>query len=150
MAFFSDLWNGIKNVGSAVVDVFSIIMVALVKGVFWLLDRVFDAVEAVLDLFEWLFEKVGEIFTSSEKDKNLIILPTTPEVEKIIGTEIEKGNVTVAKEKVKLRANKSKLQAIVADGKVKKMVIAGSEQGFSQEIKEATEQGRLYKIPVED
>lgn len=150
MAFFSDLWNGIKNVGSAVVDVFSIIMNALVKGVFWLLDRVFDAVEAVLDLFEWLFEKVGEIFTSSEKDKNLIILPTTPEVEKIIGTEIEKGNVTVAKEKVKLRANKSKLQAIVADGKVKKMVIAGSEQGFSQEIKEATERGRLYKIPVED
>ena len=110
----------------------------------------FDAVEAVLDLFEWLFEKVGEIFTSSEKDKNLIILPTTPEVEKIIGTEIEKGNVTVAKEKVKLRANKSKLQAIVADGKVKKIVIAGSEQGFSQEIKEATERGRLYKIPVED
>lgn len=150
MAFFSDLWDGIKNVGSAVVDVFNIIMGALVKGVFWLVDRVFDAVEAVLDLFEWLFEEVGEIFTSSEKDKNLIILPTTPEVEKIIGTEIEKGNVTVAKEKVKLRANKSKLQAIVADGKVKKMVIAGSEQGFSQEIKEATERGRLYQIPVED
>ena len=150
MAFFSDLWNGIQNVGSAVVDVFSDIVGALVGGIFWLVDRVFDAVEAVLDLFEWLFEKVGEIFTSSEKDKNLIILPTTPEVEKIIGTEIEKGNVTVAKEKVKLRANKSKLQAIVADGKVKKIVIAGSEQGFSQEIKEATERGRLYKIPVED
>ena len=150
MAFFSDLWNGIQNVGSAVVDVFSVIVGALVGGIFWLVDRVFDAVEAVLDLFEWLFEKVGEIFTSSEKDKNLIILPTTPEVEKIIGTEIEKGNVTVAKEKVKLRANKSKLQAIVADGKVKKIVIAGSEQGFSQEIKEATERGRLYKIPVED
>lgn len=150
MAFFSDLWNGIQNVGSAVVDVFAVIVGALVGGIFWLVDRVFDAVEAVLDLFEWLFEKVGEIFTSSEKDKNLIILPTTPEVEKIIGTEIEKGNVTVAKTKVKLRANKSKLQAIVADGKVKKMVIAGSEQGFSQEIKEATERGRLYKIPVED
>lgn len=150
MALFSDLWNGIKNVGSAIGELLSIIMDALVEGVFWLLDRVFDAFEAVLDLFDWLSEKVGEMFTSSEKDKNLIILPTTPEVEKIIGNAFEKGNVTVAKEKVKLRANKSKLQAIVADGKVKKMVIAGSEQGFSQEIKEATERGRLYKIQVED
>ncbi len=150
MAFFSDLWNGIKGVGSSLLDVCGIIVNKLVDGVFWLVNKVFDAVDAIIDLFDWILKKIGNIFSPSDQEGTVIVLPTTPpEVNKLIKDLGDKGVIT-APTIVKLNQRKAALQVIQNEkGEIKQMVVAGSEKGFSGDIETAMEQGILYKIPVE-
>lgn len=149
MAFFSDLWNGIKDVGSSLLDVCGIIVNKLVDGVFWLVDKVFDAIDAIADLFDWIFEKIGNIFSPSDKGGMVKILPPDPV---IVGkmNEWEKKGMVETGSTVKLKQGKVALQIITNDkSDVKRAVLAGSEKGFSKDIKNAMQQGKLYNIPVE-
>lgn len=149
MAFFSDLWDGIKEVGSGIANIFGTIIETLVSGVFWLIDRAFDAVEAVFDLFDWLFEKIGNVFSSKTSEKELVILPPTPEVNKVYENLKNQGKITIGKT-LSLSDRKAAMQCVVENGQVKKTVIAGSDKGFSTDIDQALQNGRLYKIPVKD
>ena len=147
MAFFSDLWNGIKNVGSAVVDVFSVIVGALVGGIFWLVDRVFDAFDAIIDLFDWLFEKVGEIFSPTAETGQVDIIPNTPAVQDLV-KKLEKEGKVREGTAVTIGRDKAAVQVISEGNQVKKVVIAGSEQGFSDEIAKNLKEGNLYRLPI--
>lgn len=153
MAFLNDLWNGIKTVGRGILEITGTLIETLVEGFFWLVDKVFDAVEAVLDLFDWLFETIGEIFSPNEKEKKLIILPTTQPLIDVVNTNLENGNYVTAPEKVKLRrkleTGEAKVSVVMADGKIKSTVITGSDKGFSADIKSATNSGMSYHIPIE-
>ena len=148
MTLFSDLWNGIKQVGSGIANIFGAIIETLVSGVFWLIDRVFDAVEAVLDLFDWLFEKVGEFFSSITSKKTIEVLPPTPEVIQVYENLVNNGKVEEAPNPVKLRNRKAAMQVITENGKVVKTIIAGSDKGFSSDIDKALLQGKTYRIPI--
>ena len=149
MAFFSDLWNGIKDVGSSLLDVCGIIVNKLVDGVFWLVDKVFDAVDAIVDLFDWILRKIGDIFSDSDQEGEVIFLPPTPEVNGII-RDLGKNGVVTAETIVKLNQRKAALQVIQNEkGEIKQMVVAGSEKGFSADIDNTLKQGKLHRVRLE-
>lgn len=148
MAFFSDLWDGIKNVGSSVLNVIGVIAGAIVDTVFWLIDKVFDAFEAVIDFVDWTFTKIGDWLSPKTDKGDIIILPNTPRVINIVD-ELEQDGQVKQGSKVKLSSGKAALQVLQSDGQVKKMVIAGSDKGFSSDINCAIKNGQLYKIPIE-
>lgn len=147
MAFFSDLWNGIKNVGAGLLQIVDVIAESLIDAVFWLIDRVFDAIEAVFDLVEWTFGKIGDWLSPKDKTGEINILPPTPEVVNIM-KELEKGGKVTTGQVVSIKNRTAALQVLSSDGKVQKVLIAGSNKGFSSEIDNEIKQGKIYKIPV--
>lgn len=148
MALFKDLWEGIKTVGSGLLDITVTIAEALIEGVFWLVDRIFDAIEAIIGLVEWTFEKIGDWLSPEDKTGEVVILPPTPAINSHIKEMEQKGLVKVGTA-VKVGQGKMALQTLVSDGEVKGMVFAGSEKGLSSEINSVLKTGKLYKVPVE-
>ena len=148
MDFFSNLWNGIKTVGAGLLKIVDAIAEVLVDAVFWLIDRVFDAIEAVCDLVDWTFTKIGDWLSPKTGTGEVVILPPTDEVNKIVG-ELEKQKKVTVGTKLKISARNAAVQVLVSDDKVQKIVVAGSDKGFSSEIDRAIKTGNMYKIPVE-
>lgn len=148
MEFFSNLWNGIKTAGAGLLKIVDAIAEVLVDAVFWLIDRVFDAIEAVCDLVDWTFSKIGDWLSPKTGTGEVVILPPTAEVNNIVQELEKKGQVDIGVP-VKIRERKAAVQVLIADDKVQKIVVAGSDKGFSSEIDRAIKTGNLYKIPVE-
>ena len=148
MEFFSNLWNGIRTAGAGFLKIVNAVAEALVDAVFWLIDRVFDAIEAVCDLVDWTFTKIGDWLSPKTDTGEVKILPPTVEVNNLVGELENQKKVTVGT-KLKISTRKAAVQVLVSDDKVQKIVIAGSDKGFSSEIDRAIKTGIMYKIPIE-
>lgn len=122
---------------------------ALIDSVFWLIDRVFDAIEAIMDLVSWTFEQIGNWLSPKDKTGTVTFLPPTPQVIGLV-EELEKQGKVKQGIAVKIKAGKAAVQTLVSDNEVKRVVIAGSDKGFSTDIQKELKVGNMYKIPVEE
>ena len=80
MTLFSELWNGIKTAGAGLLQIVGVVAGALIDSVFWLIDRVFDAIEAIMDLVSWTFEQIGNWLSPKDNTGTVTLLPPTPQV----------------------------------------------------------------------
>lgn len=146
MNFFSDVWEGAKQLVGGIGKIIGTVIDALIEGVFFLVGIVFDA---VVKLFEWIddtidaiIELIGSFFTSEDKPGESNILPPTPEVvevikkyDKVYGTTYERS----AKE------GKATIGAIQdGTGKIVGARIIGSDKGFDSQIGSAHKRNRTY------
>lgn len=152
MSFFSDLWEGAKNVAGGIAKIVGTVLDALFEGVFWLIDKIFDAIEALFDFIgetiDWIIEEVGSFFTSKDKDGEGGILPNVKEVEEIVG-KYDKEYGTEYHRKVK--EGKASI-AYVSDGngKIKGARIVGSDKGFDSKISETHKRRRIFASKIKN
>lgn len=151
MGFFSDLWDGVKDVAGGVAKVIGTVVEKIFEGVFWLVEKIFDAVEAI---FEWIddaidtiLDVVGSFFTSEKQPGESGILPPTPEVKAIAD---KYGKVYNEKEYPrKIREGKGSI-AYIQDGhgNVVGARLVGSDRGFDSTISAAHKRNRTFATRI--
>mgnify|MGYP000791350538 FL=1 len=147
MGLFSSIWEGIKSIGNGILEIEAAVAEVLLDVTFWLVEKVFDAIEAVAGWIDNIFDQLGDWLSGSKGE--VIILPPTPEVEKVVEDLEKNGKVHTAKT---YHRNKDKgtLGVIKSGNQVKGIQFIGSEKGFGEDIKKHLNKGNLYKVPVED
>lgn len=152
MGFFSDLWEGVKNVAGGIAKIVGTVLEVLFEGVFWLVDKIFDAIGALFDFIgetiDWIVEEVGSFFTSKDKDGEGGILPGVEEVEEIV-KKYDKVYGTDYHRKVK--EGKASI-AYVEDGngKIQGARIVGSDRGFDSKISEVHKRRRIFASKIKN
>lgn len=150
MGFFSDLWDGVKDIAGGIANIVGTVVEKLFEGAFWLIGVIFDAVES---LFEWIDDAidtvvdiVGSFFTSPDKPGEGVILPPTPEVVEVV-KKYDKEYGTDYHRKV--REGKGSLAAITdGNGKVVGSQILGSDKGFDSTISAVHKRNRSYATRI--
>ena len=147
MGLFSSIWEGIKSIGNGILEIAAAVAEVLLDVTFWLVEKVFDAIEAVAGWIDNIFDQLGDWLSGSKGE--VIILPPTPEVGKVVEDLEKKGKVHTA---IVYHRNKDKgtLGVIKSGNQVKGIQFIGSEKGFGEDIKKHHNKGNLYKVPVED
>lgn len=152
MGFFSELWEGAKTVGKGLLEIIGALVSVLFEGAFWLVGKIFDAIEALFDfiddMIEAVIDAIGSFFTSDGKDGEAGVLPPTPEVIGII-EKYDKEYSTDYKRKA--REGKATLGYIQdGNGKVVGASIVGSDKGFDSKIGETHKRKRIYATRIKD
>lgn len=147
MGLFSSIWSGIKTIGSGVLEIVEAVAEVLFDVSFWLIEKVFDAVEAVSNWINSIFETIGDWLFGNKGE--IIILPPTPEVVNVIKTLEDQGKVHTAPTYHRNK-NKGTLGVIKSGNQIKGMQLIGSDKGFDSVINRHLKNGKIYKVPVED
>lgn len=147
MGLFSGIWEGIKSIGNGILEIVGAVAEVLLDVTFWLVEKVFDAIEAVAGWIDNIFDQLGNWLSGSKGE--VIILPPTPEVCNVIEELEKKGKVHTAPT---YHRNKDKgtLGVIKSSNQVKGIQFIGAEEGFDEDIKRHLNKGNMYKVPVED
>lgn len=149
MNWLAKLWDSFVNgVATVVKEVYDFIVEELVPTIYWLVEVVFDAINSVIELIDWLGSILGiDIFQVGDTG-GVAVLPPTDALMGIMKDLEEKGMV-VKGTVVKLQSKKAAVQAVIKNDKVEKVVVAGSEKGFSKDIDSALSTGKLFQVPIE-
>lgn len=147
MGLFSSIWEGIKSIGNGISEIAAAVAEVLLDVTFWLVEKVFDAIEAVAGWIDNIFDQLGDWLSGSKGE--VIILPPTPEVKKVVEDLEKKGKVHTAPIHHRNKDNGT-LGVIKSGNQVKGIQFIGSEKGFGEDIKKHLNKGNLYKVPVED
>jgi hypothetical protein len=152
MAFFSDLWNGAKQVFGGIGRMVDSILDVLFEGIFWLVDKIFDAVEALFDFIDTtidsIIESVGSFFTSKDKDGEGGVLPIVDEVQKIAEKYDKEYGTDYHRKTKKGIASIAYVQD--GNGKIQGAKFVGSEKGFGTQIAEAHKRNRIFATKIKD
>lgn len=152
MGFFSDLWEGVKNVAGGIAKIVGTVLEVLFEGVFWLIDKIFDAIGALFDFIgetiDWIIEEVGSFFTSKDKDGEGGILPNVKEVEEIVKKYDKEYGTSYHR---KVQEGKASI-AYVEDGngKIQGARIVGSDKGFDSKISETHKRRRIFASKIKN
>lgn len=147
MGLFSSIWEGIKSIGNGILEIVGAVAEVLLDVTFWLIEKVFDAIEAVAGWIDNIFDQLGNWLSGSKGE--VIILPPTPEVGKVI-EELEKNGKVHTAQTYHRNKDKGTLGVIKSGNQVKGIQFIGAEKGFGEDIKKHLNKGNMYKIPVED
>lgn len=146
MGFFSDMWEGAKQVAGGIGKIMSSIVDVLIEGAFFLMGIVFDA---VVKIFEWIddtidaiVELVGSFFVSEDKPGESVILPPTPDVI----TVIEKYDKIYGTDHVRHAKQGNATLGVIQDGngKIVGTRIVGSDRGFDSQINSVHKRNRAF------
>lgn len=152
MGFFSDLWEGAKNIVKGVGEILGVLLEVLFEGAFWLIGKVFDAIEAIFEfigeMIDAVIDAIGNFFTSPDKDGEAGILPPTPDVVDVI----KKYDKTYGTDYHRKAEQGKATLGYIEDGN-KKVVgasIVGSDKGFDSKIGETHKRKRIYATKIKD
>lgn len=147
MGLFNSIWKGIKSIGNGILEIVEAVAEVLLDVTFWLVEKVFDAIEAVAGWIDDIFDQLGDWLSGSKGE--VIILPQTPEVNNVVN-ELEKQGKVHTAPTYHRNKDKGTLGVIKSGNQVKGIQFIGSEKGFSEDIKKHLNNGNMYKVPVED
>lgn len=147
MGLFSSIWEGIKSIGNGILEIVGAVAEVLLDVTFWLIEKVFDAIEAVAEWIDNIFDQLGNWLSGSKGE--VIILPPTPEVGKVI-EELEKNGKVHTAQTYHRNKDKGTLGVIKSGNQVTGIQFIGGEKGFGEDIKKHLDKGNMFKIPVED
>lgn len=146
MGFFSDMWEGAKQIVGGIGKIIGTVIDVLIEGAFFLVGIVFDA---VVKLFEWIddtidaiIELVGSFFTSKDKPGESNVLPPTPEVIDVIKKYDKEYGTTYERSAKEGKATIGAIQD--GNGKVVGARIIGSDKGFDSQISSAHKRNRTF------
>lgn len=147
MGFFNSIWEGIKSIGNGILEIVEAVAEVLLDVIFWLVEKVFDAIEAVAGWIDHIFDQLGD-WLSNHKGE-VIILPPTQEVITVV-KELEKEGKVHTAPIHNCNRYKGTLGIIKSGNQVTGIEYIGSEKGFGKDIKKYLDEGKMYKVPVED
>ena len=73
MGLFSSIWEGIKSTGNGILEIAAAVAEVLLDVTFWLVEKVFDAIEAVAGWIDNIFDQLGDWLSGSKGE--VIIYP---------------------------------------------------------------------------
>ena len=147
MGIFDSIWSGIKSIGSGIADIVGTIIEVLLDVTFWLVEKVFDAIEAIAGWIDSIFDTIGNWLSSGKGEVD--ILPPTPEVTGVIAQLEKEGKIHTAPV-YRRNKNNGTLGVIRSGDEIKGVQFIGSDKGFSDDIRKHLNKGNMYKVPVED
>lgn len=152
MSFFSDLWDGVKTAAGGVAKMLGAVLEVLFEGAFWLVDKIFDAIEALFgfidETIDWVIESVGSFFTSKDKDGEGGILPPTPEVIEFIKKYDKEMGTSYHRKAQEGKASLGYVQD--GNGKLSGVRVLGSKNGFASNISETHKLRRIFASKIKD